>query len=253
MKQIIVFGSKSGVGKELVSRLRAEVGDWDVVTADWRDSDWRQSSPRGENLDIPLPDLRNVALGEVKNCIHGQARDLILHPQYIVNCMGYNRLELFEDCTSTQFEQMMRVNVWSHIAVLQYFQDKLRHGGRLIEVISTASQVPMTHSLAYNMSKASQEMFVRQAARELTKSEGISIIGVSPTKIKNTAMSAYIDATVPAMRGWTRDEAHAYQLNSMLSGRELDADEVASMIHHLCSISSEQARQFSGRVIPIGA
>jgi len=238
-KSALVVGSGSGIAKELIWELEGE--GWDVSCVD------REQSHEG---GIVIDDVSQISLKSQLD----MAFSPIYSPDVIVNCIGYNHLSNIEDLTAADFNRMIMANVWSHVEVLQVFQDRLAgNHGRLIEVVSNASYVPMTHSLIYNMSKAAQEMFVKQAARELTKSKGISIIGVSPTKVRGTGMSDYIDSTVPEMRGWTGDQAEVYQKNALTSGRELDPDEVAEVLRWLCNLSPRMAMQFSGRIIPVGA
>ena len=93
----------------------------------------------------------------------------------------------------------------------------------------------MTHSLAYNVSKAAQLMVMRQMAHEDKRS---IIYGVSPGKIANTGMSTYIDTTFPAMRGMTYDEDRKYQLSRLKTG-ELQPETVAKFIVALIGVANK--------------
>jgi hypothetical protein len=48
-------------------------------------------------------------------------------------------------------------------------------------------------------------------------------------------MSEYIDAKVMELRGWTREQARAYQLASLPAGEETDTNTLAEFIAFLLS------------------
>lgn len=167
----------------------------------------------------------------------------------IVNCAGVNWLSRFEELSIERAKELSEVNIWAGVKLVQKFLDDLTNGGWVCNIISNAASVPMTHSLAYNVSKAGFEMATRQMAHELTPTRGITIFGVSPVKLEGTAMSEYIDKQVMELRGWTRYEAKAYQAEKMLNRREVDPADCARFIAGLLPPSQD----LSGTVIPYGA
>jgi NAD(P)-dependent dehydrogenase (short-subunit alcohol dehydrogenase family) len=131
----------------------------------------------------------------------------------------------------------------------QKFLDHFNRPGIVINVISDAAWRPMRHSLAYNCSKAALDMATKQMARELTKPRDLSIIGVRPGKMTNTAMSAYIDQRVQEVRGWTAEEAMTYFRNNSVSGLEQEPTAVAAFI--LSIATGGLARNMSGACIDL--
>ena len=90
--------------------------------------------------------------------------------------------------------------------------------GTVLNIVSNASHMPMTTSLAYNASKGAAHIMTLQLARELTKKHGITVFGISPNKLRGTEMSKDIEDQVVKHRGWTKEYAEQYQLNALLAG-----------------------------------
>ena len=93
-------------------------------------------------------------------------------------------------------------------------------------------------------------MIIKQMVRELTPKYGITVLSVSPNKLKNTEMSRQIEANVPKVRGWTEEFAREYQLGSLMHGRETDP---RSCGHFIASIlDGGHYRFLSGCDLPYG-
>lgn len=170
----------------------------------------------------------------------------------LVNCAGINHLSPFEDLEEDAWDAVMDTNAKGIFLASQAFLTKLRLGGTILNIISNASHMPMTHSAVYNASKGAAHILTLQMARELTKSHGITVFGISPAKIVGTGMSRYIEERVPELRGWTPDEAAQYQRQSLVTGLEIPPPALAEFVVWLLS---EKHRHFwlSGCVIPYGA
>lgn len=171
----------------------------------------------------------------------------------IVNCAGANQMAEFESLSISDARELMELNLWGSVRMVQEFLPDLEHTeGFVCNIISNASHVPMTHSLAYNASKAALDIATKQMARELTPKSNITVFGISPVKIAGTRMSEYIDKTVPIMRGWSDKAAREYQLNSLLRKQEIPKQDVASFVGLLLS-QPNVWRWLSGCVLPYGA
>jgi NAD(P)-dependent dehydrogenase (short-subunit alcohol dehydrogenase family) len=97
-----------------------------------------------------------------------------------------------------------------------------------VAVSSDAGSRPMRGSVAYCASKAALNMAVKVMARELAPLHRIN--AVAPGMVEGTPMTAYIDDTIPEFRGWTEEEARAYELQNTPTKRRATLGEVADTI-----------------------
>lgn len=176
-------------------------------------------------------------------------------PQHItglINCAGTNHIDWFENLDPANFNALYRDNVMSIVGMTQTLLPRLIESkGTVLNIVSNASHMPMTHSAAYNASKGAAEILTRQMARELTKRFGITVFGISPNKLKGTGMSSYIDNRVCELRGWSPEEAQEYQLTSLLAGEETDPSALAEFIGFLME-RKERNKYLTGTIIPYG-
>jgi NAD(P)-dependent dehydrogenase (short-subunit alcohol dehydrogenase family) len=148
----------------------------------------------------------------------------------LINNAGVNCIAPFMQQSPEFLRDMMQVNCFGPIQLIQDLFPALAPNGRIVNVISDASWRPMRHSLAYNCSKAAFAMATKQMARELTKPYNLGIIGVNPGKMSGTHMSKFIDEQVCTIRGWTPEQAREYAEANSVTGRELPPLMVAKLI-----------------------
>jgi NAD(P)-dependent dehydrogenase (short-subunit alcohol dehydrogenase family) len=231
MKNIVITGHKSGLGKALFDRFDSMLG-WNAIGVDLKDG-----------FDVSSAyDVAEFCISKVD----------YLKVDILINCAGINFISPFEDLAEEDFDKIMGVNAKGIFLVTKQLFHRLKEAqGTVVNIVSNASHMPMTHSFAYNASKAAAAMMTKQLARELTKMHGITVFGVNPNKMEGTEMSEYIDSTVPEMRGWTEEEAKQYQLNSLLTGEETKVDWIAS---HLVWLLEEKQRHkyLSGCLLDLG-
>lgn len=221
---ILVTGAASGLGKAIANAMT--VGGFRVLPID---KEWGDDVTQGT--------------------IHILPADLVA----VVNCAGINGADWFEDVTVENFDKIMATNARSIMQVSQWALPSLKaNQGTICNIVSNASHMPMTSSLAYNASKAAAHIMTQQMARELTKKYGITVFGVSPNKLAGTGMSRAIEENVQRVRGWTAAYAAQYQLNALLAGEETDVETCAEFIAFLLS-SKKRHKYLTGCVIPYGA
>ena len=124
--------------------------------------------------------------------------------------------------------------------------------GTILNVVSNASHMPMTCSIAYNASKGAAHIMTQQMARELTKKYGITVFGISPNKLRGTEMSNDIEEQVVRDRGWAPAYAQDYQRKALLTGEETEPTVLADFIAYLLK-SKQNHKYLSGCVFPYGA
>lgn len=228
MSRILVTGSSSGLGQLVCKRLD-EAGH-DVFQFD-----------KEHGHDVRSPDKQAIE----ESC---QGKLDIL-----INCAGINRIDWIENVTSSEWDLVMDTNSKGIFMMTQAVLPMLKESrGSVLNIVSNASHMPMTCSAAYNASKGAAHILTLQLARELTRRFGITVFGISPNKLVGTGMSHDIDRQVVKTRGWTEEQAHAYQLQSLLCGEETDPDQLAQFIAYL--LQDKQHHKFlTGTVIPYGA
>jgi len=227
MSRVLVTGSASGLGSEIVVALRYanhNVIEFDYIYGrDVRDPvrTWGETPPN--DLDV------------------------------LINCAGVNRLGWLENFAERDWDDVMDTNVKGIFKMVQWCLPSLTDTkGTIINIVSNASHVPMTCSSAYNASKGAAHILTLQMARELGKRHGITVFGISPNKMAGTEMSRALEPQVEALRGWTPEEARAYQLAALPAGAETPPALIAEFIAFLLS-SKERHRFLAGTVIPYGA
>ena len=175
----------------------------------------------------------------------------------LINCAGVNHLTPIPDLQGADWERLMDINAKAPWVMAQELLERMScranpmEAGTIINIVSNAAHVPMTHSLAYNASKGAALMVSKQMARELFKTHGICVFSISPNKLSGTGMSKEIEAKVPALRGWTPKQAADYQKAALPTGMETDPAMVAELITYL--ISTKQRHIYlHGCDIPYG-
>lgn len=238
--KILITGTHSGIGKELVKALRKE-GHM-VIGVD----------------NYPVSDAKTVDyLCDVRN--HDDI--LILHeklikdsfiPDVIINNAGVNVLDWVDTLTEEEWDEVMDTNAKSIFLFTQTFiRELVSNKGVMINILSNAADKPMTNSLVYNASKAAAKMMTLQLSRELSP-KGVCIFGISPNKISGTAMSDYVDAIVPGLRGWTPEYAREYERQYFPAGEETPISSLVNFIAFILS-KKENHRHLAGSIIPYGA
>lgn len=222
--EVVITGGSSGLGKALVYALKGnEIHNWSKDTG----------------VDVTDRASVRTAAEKVGRC------------EILINCAGINYIDWFPKITDETFDELMAINAKAFMVTAQELLEKMQ-GGTICNIVSNASHIPMTHSVAYNASKGAAHIMTLQMARELKKTHDITVFGVSPNKMHSTGMTDYIDARVCELRGWSPEEARKYQLQSLPAGIETDPETVAEFIAFL--LSKKHRHIFlNGCILPYGA
>jgi NAD(P)-dependent dehydrogenase (short-subunit alcohol dehydrogenase family) len=227
----IVTGGSSGLGKCIMEALNA-IEDDPFEVVDW---------------SLPRVDLRSRMSVRESAAAATSRYDYI---DVLINCAGINHLEWIPDLKVEDWDNLMDTNARALWLTTKYLCDYMK-GGTILNIVSNASHLPMTHSIAYNASKGAAEIMTRQMSRELSKTHKITVFGVSPNKLKGTGMSQQIDKRVCELRGWTPEQAEAYQLSALPAGEETDPKVLAEFIAFLLS-TKERHKYLQGCILPYG-
>ncbi|OWA35476.1 short-chain dehydrogenase [Saccharibacillus sp. O16] len=106
----------------------------------------------------------------------------------LVNNAGIGRPLSFEDTTEEQFDEFMSVNVKSLFFVTQAALDRLKDGGRILNISSFVTRVASPAVMAYSLSKGAVNTFTVALAQQLG-SRGITVNAIMPG-YTNTEMNA---------------------------------------------------------------
>lgn len=228
MSQILITGSSHGLGLAIKAVLEAQghnVWEYDIEDGD----------------DVCHPEWSNYGLGAPSNL------------DVLINCAGVNITGWLENFSDEDWDKVMNVNAMGIFKMTKWALPALiKNRGTVLNIVSNASHMPMTTSLAYNASKGAAHIMTLQLARELSRKHGITVFGISPNKLAGTEMSKDIERQVVEHRGWTPEFARQYQLNALLAGEETDPNQLAEFIGYLLS-SKERHKFLTGCVIPYGA
>lgn len=171
----------------------------------------------------------------------------------LINCAGVNITGWLEAFGESDWDEVLDINAKGVFKMSQWALPRLvESNGTILNIVSNASHMPMTTSLAYNASKGAAHIMTLQLARELTKRHGITVFGISPNKLRGTEMSRDIERQVIEHRGWTAEYAAEYQRGSLLCGEETDPAELAEFIAYLLA-EKKRHKFLSGCIIPYGA
>jgi NAD(P)-dependent dehydrogenase (short-subunit alcohol dehydrogenase family) len=168
----------------------------------------------------------------------------------LINCAGLNRPEWLVGIRDFDWDAVMDVNCKGIFKMSQWALPLLQEAkGTIVNIVSSAADVPMRCSAAYNASKAAAAMLTRQMARELAPD--VTVFGISPNKLAGTPMSRQVETKVEELRGWTAEQAEAYQRAALLPGVETPPQRVAEFLAFLLS-EKERHRHLAGSIIPYG-
>lgn len=233
MKRAIITGASSGLGAAIAACLLDD--DWDVT-------DWSLETNVNVCLQNDIDDARLAWERNEDN--RGMRLDVL------INCAGVNSIDYINEMHASEWDRVMDTNAKGIFlttrALLRYLS-----GGTIVNIVSNASHIPMTASLAYNASKGAAAIMTKQMSRELSKTHGITVFSVSPNKLRGTKMSETIDQRVCEVRGWSKSEAEKYQLAALPAGEETDPAVLAEFIAFLLS-SKERHKYLAGCDIPYG-
>lgn len=223
MSNILITGSSGGLGSEIVDALQKY--EHNIFEYDLR-----------YGFDVRYPNLKFLNALDV-----------------LINCAGVNYIDWLDKFDEYRWDEVLDVNAKGIYKMTQACLPMLIESkGTVVNIVSNASHMPMTCSLAYNASKGAAHIMTLQLARELTRRHNITVFGISPNKLAGTGMSNAIDGQVMETRGWTESEAKKYQLNGLLAGEETPPRLVAEFIAYLLQDKLHH-KHLTGCIIPYGA
>lgn len=175
MKRVFITGASAGIGLA-TAKLLAERGD--EVWGTSRDVARIPRLPRLHAVRLDLSDT--VSLGESFNAALREAG----HFDVVINNAGSGHFGPAEFLSAEAVHRQFQTVVFSHIELCRLALASMRaHGsGRIINVTSLASRLPVPFMGAYNAAKAAMASFTMSLQLELEDSD-IRVIDVEPGDI----------------------------------------------------------------------
>lgn len=210
-RTLVIIGGRQGIGKEV----------WRLAEDEHMDH-WRYVVPTSES-EVDVTDTER--LEHFTNTLWDTGHRNV----DLVYCAGINILGKIGELNADDLMRTYAVNVAGFIMTIDALKQTHREGRVNVSVIvSDSSRVPMRGSVMYASSKAALAHAVRCAARELAPTWRVN--GISPGVVADTPMTDYIDQVVPALRGWTLEEAQEYERSMIPMGRRATKTEVAEAV-----------------------
>jgi 3-oxoacyl-[acyl-carrier protein] reductase len=159
----VVTGASSGIGAELVRRLRAQ--GWRTVGLS------RRPSEADEHEDCDVADRAAVEAAAARVLERHPLIDLL-----VCNAGVAARARGFLDADPDRIEQTVRVNYLGSVWTVRAFMPGLQRGAHIVNIVSVAGMVA---DGPYSASKHAQLAFSRSLAVELAP-RGVSVHTVNP-------------------------------------------------------------------------
>src|SRR3954451_20439957 len=175
MKRIFITGASSGIGLA-TARLLTERGD--EVWGTSRDPARIPQLPRLHPVKLDLTD--NRSLGESFRAAWRDAG----HFDVVINNAGSGHFGPAEHLSPEAIQAQFQTVLFSHIELCRVALEAMRSrgSGRIINVTSLASRLPVPFMAAYNAAKAAMASFVMSLQLELAGSD-ITVIDLQPGDI----------------------------------------------------------------------
>lgn len=235
---VVLTGGSNGIGEAILHALSTGVFCSDNINV--------------YNLDTSpgiYPTHHHCDISQYRDVV--KVADKIEQVDILINCAGVNYINWIEDTPEYEWDRIIGVNAKGIFNTTKVFIPKLlKSKGTIMNIVSNASHMPMTNSIAYNASKGAAHIMTLQMARELGP-KGITVFGISPNRIDDTLMSEYIDDRVCGLRGWTPEQAREYQNASLPAGEATDKSTFAEFIAFILS-SKKRHKYMAGTILPYG-
>lgn len=144
----------------------------------------------------------------------------------LINNAGITRIDFLENHSIREFEDVLQVNLTWPFGLCKAFLESREHtNSKIINVSSMGATLALRASPGYCASKAGLEMLTKGLAKEFAGRKKITVIGIAPGGIQNTAMIDFSIEELQRTRGMTEKEAIAYNAQSPM-GRNMTHEEL---------------------------
>lgn len=196
MKTVLVTGGSRGIGKCIVENLAK---DGFNVVLNYNKSEKQakkikeELSKQGINIEIYKADVSKKE--EVKKMVEF-ALEKLGKIDVLINNAGIARLQMFQDVTEEDWEEMINTNLKSAFYMCQEVIPNMIHkkSGCIINISSIWGLVGASCETVYSISKAGMDALTKSLAKELGPSN-IRVNSIAPGVI-DTEMNSHIDERI---------------------------------------------------------
>lgn len=157
----------------------------------------------------------------------------------LINNAGMTRINFAPNHSLKDFEDVMRVNLTVPFVLMKEFVRRIsfsyehtltdtRPPYRIVNTSSMGARFALRASPAYCASKAGLEHMTRSLAKEQAGKIPLMACCVAPNGIEGTPMTDYVTKRTCETRGWTKEYADKYNVNTPL-GRLQTLEELWSI------------------------
>ena len=181
---VAITGGSSGIGFAIAQRLVA-LGARTVLVADGHERlaaavrELGGSSSRVSAIvcDVGDPDAVRSAVASLRR-VHGV-------PDILINNAGFAVYRTFEQSTSDEIEQLVKVNFAGHLLFTREVLDGMidRRSGHIVNIASVAGLFTLTPNAVYGASKSGMVAWTRALRVELSR-YGIGVSVVCPGRVE---------------------------------------------------------------------
>lgn len=228
MKNVIVTGGGSGIGRAICQRL-AEDG-YHIVILDLDEGAGFETvdlvKQAGGSAECLVCDVSSTE--SVQEVFAG-----ILRIDVLVNCAGIASIGKAADTTPEEMDRIYGVNVKGIYHCIYFAIPKMIEGGggAIVNMASMAAKVGIQERFAYSMSKGAAVSMTLSVARDYL-AEGIRANCICPARIHTPFVDGYLEKNYPE-----EERAGMFQKLSEYQpiGRMGKPSEVAELAAFLCS------------------
>lgn len=242
-KVAIVTGAAKGIGAAICKRF--VVAGARVYGLDLDDKSGFELQSELQNTgvfqfihcDVSKPEAVNQAFDQVL-----QAENRL---DILINNAGISHIGNLEQTEESDFDRLYRVNVKSVYHCLQAAIPAMKRtgGGSIVNMASVASVVGLADRFAYTMSKGAVYSMTFSIAKDYLK-DHIRCNAVGPARVHTPFVDDYLTRNYPGQES----EMFARLAATQPIGRMGETDEVAAIVHYLCS---DEAGFVTGSFYPI--
>ncbi|RIX52215.1 SDR family oxidoreductase [Paenibacillus nanensis] len=184
-KTALVTGASRGIGRGIALRLAAE-GANVVVHYGTRIDDANETVAAIEAIGGTA-----FPVGAELNSLEGVDRLLKILDEELIRRTGNNTFDIlvnnagigtsssFEETSEEELDRLFAVNVKAPFFLVQKSLERLRDGGRIINISSGVTRIAFPHIMAYNLTKGALNTFTLHLAK-LLGPRGITVNSVMP-------------------------------------------------------------------------
>lgn len=236
MRNILISGATSGIGKATAIWLAEK--EYHLILIGRNEDKLRMVCGNSKNMEYIVYDLNDIYHVETI-FLELQKRNIRLDG--MVHCAGISPLMKVEDNDTALMEETFRINYFSFIELMKYFQNDgvYNREASVVAISSVAARCASYRQAVYGASKAALEESVRCLSKELVQKD-IRINCIAPGAVE-TQMLNELDKQSP---GTKEKLSKIYPLGL------IPPVEIAKMIEILLT---SQSKYITGSVIQMDA